>query len=117
MHLKIFFITLSLLFIFHCGQSQIKSFTKYDTLRGSLSPARTCYDVHFYNLKLKIDPDKKYISGSNSIYFKIIEPTTRIQIDLSSRLSIDSMLYHKEPLHFERDSNATFINFKKNSNS
>ncbi len=113
MYLRFFSITLALLFIFHCGQSQIKSFTKYDTLRGSLSPLRTCYDVHFYNLKLNIDPDKKYIHGSNSIYFKIIEPTTRIQIDLSSRLIIDSISYHKEPLTFDRDSNAVFINFKK----
>jgi len=113
MHLRFFSIILSLLFIYHSGQSQIKSFTRYDTLRGSLSPLRTCYDVHFYNLKLQIDPDRKYISGSNSIYFKVKEPFKRIQVDLSSTLRIDSIKHHDETLHFERDSNAVVINFGK----
>ncbi|WP_028981152.1 M1 family metallopeptidase [Sporocytophaga myxococcoides] len=112
MYLRFFSIILSLQFIYHCGRSQTKSFTRYDTLRGSLSPLRACYDVHFYNLKLQIDPDKKHIMGSNSIHFKVIEPFIRVQVDLYSTLRVDSIRHHNETLNFERDSNAVFINFK-----
>lgn len=31
-------------------------FTRADTLRGMLRPERTCYDVTFYDLHLRIDP-------------------------------------------------------------
>ena len=31
-----------------------EQFTKKDTLRGTLSPLRTCFDVGFYDLNIKI---------------------------------------------------------------
>ena len=34
---------------------QKKGFTRADSLRGSLRPERTCYDVQFYELKVKVD--------------------------------------------------------------
>ena len=30
-------------------------FTEADTLRGMLRPERTCYDVTFYDLQIKVD--------------------------------------------------------------
>jgi len=113
MYLKFFTVLLSQLLFYHLAQAQHKHFTRHDTLRGSLSPLRTCYDVYFYDLNLEIDPGKKYIRGSNTIYFKATEPFKTIQVDLFSVLKIDSISYHNETLHFKRDSNAVFISFGK----
>ncbi|HBI87265.1 MAG TPA: peptidase M1, partial [Sphingobacterium sp.] len=40
-------------------------FTRADSLRGYLTPLRTCYDIQYYHLDVKVDIDNKYISGSN----------------------------------------------------
>jgi hypothetical protein len=47
-------------------------FTEADTLRGKLSPLRTCYDVLFYDLDVQVDPDTKSIQGNTIIRFRSI---------------------------------------------
>ncbi|MFD0932272.1 M1 family metallopeptidase [Psychroflexus salinarum] len=110
-----------LLFIFCFSftmQSQLLSgdqdkFTRADTLRGSLRPERTSFDVLSYNLDIRLDPDKQYLSGFNKIKFKIIENTSRIQLDLFQNMKVDSIVYNNKILSYERDENAVFINFNK----
>ena len=38
-------------------------FNRGDTLQGSLNKFRSCYDVFYYDLDIKIEPDLKEISG------------------------------------------------------
>jgi len=80
-------------------------------LHGALSPERTCFDVTFYHLSLRILPDKEYIQGSNKIVFKVVKPTNKIQLDLYKNLSIDSIVFKQQHLIFERKYNAFFITF------
>ena len=46
------------------GQAQLLTkkevFTRADTLRGMLTPLRTCYDVNFYHLDVKFDIAHKF---------------------------------------------------------
>jgi len=86
-------------------------YTRKDSLRGALRPERTCFDVTFYDLKIKIDPRKKFISGSNSITFKVVESTKRIQIDLFARFKIASITWQNKPLNFIREFDAIFVDF------
>jgi aminopeptidase N len=86
-------------------------YTHKDTLRGALRPERTCFDVTFYNLSLKIDPKKKVISGSNDITFRVVQPTQKIQIDLYDIYKIGSIEWNKKTLPYIRDCNALFISF------
>ncbi|MXN90255.1 M1 family peptidase [Flavobacterium sp. Sd200] len=105
---KVFFIaafTLS----FYVANSQ--TFTRRDSLQGGLRPERTNFDVQRYDLSIKVDPDKKYISGYNNITFKVIENTNRIQIDLFDNMAVDSIVYNKTKLAYKRDNDAVFINF------
>ena len=51
-----------------------KSFTRQDTLRGSITPEREWWDLTYYHLDIKVDPDKKYISGKNTIQYKSLLP-------------------------------------------
>lgn len=88
-------------------------FTRADTLRGSITPERACYDVTYYQLDIKIDTLKRAISGSNTISFKVVESTTRIQVDLFKELNVDKIIWKKKPLKYKREGNAIFIDFPK----
>jgi len=86
-------------------------YTRADTLRGALRPERTCFDVLFYDLQVKILPKGKKIEGRNTIYFNVLQPTRRIQIDLFEQYAITGILYNQKPLHYTREFNAVFIDF------
>ena len=88
-------------------------FTEADTLRGMLRPERTCYDVTFYDLQIKVDIDKKYISGYNEIHYKAVDDFSRIQIDLFDNMKINEIVFEGKKLIFERKLNAIFIDFPK----
>ena len=43
--------------------SSAQDFGRADSLRGFLFPERNCYDVTYYHLSLKVDPQMKFIRG------------------------------------------------------
>ena len=88
-----------------------KQFTHADTLRGALRPERNCYDVTFYDLDVKVDIDKKFISGVCEIQFLVKEDFTKLQIDLFENMKIKRILQNDKILDFRREANAVFIDF------
>ncbi len=93
--------------------SERKVYTRADSLRGSLRPERTSYDVKAYDINVRVNPNKKYISGVNQMAFKILKPIQQIQIDLFASMNLDSVIYKNQQLQFKREFNAVFIQFKK----
>ena len=85
--------------------------THADLLRGAYGPYRANNDLLFYHLDIRVDPEKKFISGKNTIRFKMLQDATRIQLDLHAALNIDKILLGDTPLKFERDSGAVFVDF------
>ena len=55
--------------------------TRADILRGEYGPYRANNDLLFYHLDIRVDPEKKFIGGKNTIRFKMLEDGTRIQLD------------------------------------
>jgi aminopeptidase N len=91
------------------------TYTKDDTLRGSITPERAWWDLNFYDLKVKINPDEKTISGSNTIVYTVLKNHQVMQIDLQPPLSIERILQDKQPLNFNKiGKNAYLIALKKN---
>lgn len=90
-----------------------QTFTRYDSLRGALNPLRTCYDVVFYDLNLRVNPATQSIKGYNTIHYKTTAPFTQLQIDLFSNMHISQILHQGQELKFERDSNSVFISFSQ----
>ena len=88
-----------------------REFTKADTLRGSLRAERA-YDVLKYNLQVKVEPEKKYISGFNGITFKAEQDLPVIQVDLFENMKVDSILFRGKKMEYERQHNAVFIDLK-----
>ncbi|NEU07508.1 M1 family metallopeptidase [Flavihumibacter sp. R14] len=88
-----------------------QSFTRADSLRGNLTPLRTCYDINFYHLDVKIDIDNQAINGSNLFKFTATRDFDRLQFDLFENLSISKVVYRGAELKFTREFNAVFVDF------
>lgn len=94
------------------AQNTVKSFTRADTLRGSLLPTRTWWDVQHYDLTVKPDYNSKTIIGKNIISYKVVQPSAgkTMQIDLQNPLQIDSIILNgKKSLPFKKDGNAWHV--------
>ena len=85
--------------------------TRADILRGAYGPYRANNDLLFYHLDVRVDPEKKYLSGKNTIRFKMLQDATRIQLDLHAALNVDKILLGDTTLKYERDSGAVFVDF------
>ncbi|MBS7564130.1 M1 family metallopeptidase [Mucilaginibacter sp. Bleaf8] len=90
-----------------------ETYTRADTLRGMLTPLRTCYDINYYHLDVKFDIDNKFISGSNLFKFTATQNFTKLQFDLYANLKIEKVVYQGQNLPFTREFNAVFVTFPK----
>ncbi len=93
--------------------AQGQEFTKQDSLRGSITPERAWWDLNYYHLKVTVDPEKKFISGSNTIRYKVLEENQTLQIDLQRPLKINKVTQDGKTLEFTSTGNAHFIKLKK----
>ncbi len=108
---KILLFSLSLLVF---NQIEAQNFSRKDSLQGGLREERTCYDVLRYDLDIRIDPEKKWIFGSNTITFKVDDDTNKIQVDLFENMILDGITLDNIPkIEFTREFNAIFIHFPK----
>jgi aminopeptidase N len=92
-------------------------YTRADTLRGALRAERTCYDVYFYDLSVRIIPRGKKIEGGNKVYFRVMQPTRRIQVDLFDNFEITAITWEDQALSWYREYNAVFIDFPRQLNT
>jgi len=90
-----------------------ETFTRADTLRGLLTPLRTCYDINYYHLDVKIDIENKSVSGSNEFAFTATEDFTKLQFDLFENLKIEKVVYKGADVPFTREFGAVFVTFPK----
>jgi len=87
--------------------------SRQDTLRGSITPERAWWDLTYYHLDIKVEPDKKYISGSNTVGYKVLESKKVMQIDLQKPMNITSITSKNKELKFIREGNAYFVELRK----
>ena len=90
------------------------NFTRQDSLRGSITPERIWWNLTYYHLKVKVDPNKKYISGNNTIKYKVLSAYQTMQIDLQAPLTITKVTQDGEELKVIHDGNAHFVKLIKN---
>ena len=94
--------------------SDKNNFTKQDTLRGSITPERIWWDLTYYHLEVNVDPDKKFISGKNTIKYKVLTSNKSLQIDLQAPLKITKVTQEGKELKVIHNGNAHFIQLTKN---
>jgi aminopeptidase N len=94
--------------------SQDYNFTKQDTLRGSITPERAWWDLVYYHLDISVNPDEKFIKGSNTITYSVLNSEDRLQVDLQDPLKITKVEQNGKILDFESVGSAHFIKLVEN---
>jgi len=69
------------------------------------------FDIKYYRCEWEVDPAIRYINGKVTIYFKPIEPTTAITLDMMTTLAADSIKRNGTPLTYTNPSNTLVIDF------
>ena len=82
-----------------------------DILRGQYGPDRSNNDLLYYHLDIRVDPEKKFLSGKNTIRFKMLADGRRIQLDLNDALAIDKIVMGATELKSTREDGAVFVDF------
>ncbi|WP_282124337.1 M1 family metallopeptidase [Algibacter mikhailovii] len=106
------FLVLFLLFEIGHAQNLLSdksNFTRQDTLRGSITPEREWWDLTYYHLDIKVNPDEKFISGKNTIHYKVLKQDSIMQIDLQAPLTLIKAVQNEKELKIIHDGNAHFI--------
>jgi aminopeptidase N len=97
--------------------------THANLLRGEYGRYRANNDLLFYHLDIRIDPEKKFVSGKNTIRFRMLKDDARIQLDLYDNLKVNKIILRGlgdrgrgsgsegKELKYERDSGAVFVDF------
>ena len=90
-----------------------QSYSRQDSLRGSITPERAWWNLIHYDLSVEVQPEKKFIIGQNVITYTVLQENDLMQIDLQSPMKINKVLQNGKELSFISDGNAHFIKLKK----
>jgi aminopeptidase N len=91
--------------------STFRAPTRADLLRGEYGRYRANNDLLHYVLDIRVDPDRKFISGTNTIRFRMLRDDTRVQLELYANFQIERIEADGKPLTFERDRNTVYVDF------
>jgi len=112
-----FALSLALTLLFYYSPAQQKTFTRQDTLRGSIGPARNWWDVLRYDITVHPDYYSKTIRGITKINFKVKKSgNEKMQIDLQYPMQIDSFYldgkkrFNKSDIMSDFENKNHFIN-------
>ena len=113
---SLFLIPILLLSVSINGQSlksDSETFTRQDSLRGSITAERVWWDLNYYHLDISVNPETKSIEGKNTIRYTILEPYQTLQIDLQPPMKLTKAVQDGEELVVVTEGNAHFISLKK----
>jgi len=110
--MRLLLVFISVFCLAFSAQAQEK-YTRADSLRGTLNAMRACYDVTFYDLHLRFDPEKKYLSGQNTLRAKLLQPSDTLQVDLFARWEVLEIAFEakneKIEAAYRREGNFLFV--------
>jgi aminopeptidase N len=93
-----------------------RSYSRADTLRGSITPERAWWDVLHYHINIRPDFATKSLQGSVTIAFALTPNASRakrrsMQLDLQQPLVVDSIIQYApyRRLQFTREDNVCFV--------
>jgi len=95
------------------GKKKKTTFTREDSLRGSVTPERAWWDMTHCALEVKVNPEKKTISGQNTITFKTLSEGQRMQLDLQEPMEIAGVVMGEKELEYEREGDVFFVEMEE----
>jgi len=101
--------------LFFCTASVFgQTFTRQDTLRGTINAERAWWDVTRYEISVQPDYNTKTIRGSNTIHFKTLSTGSKMQIDLQQPMQLDSAKANGQRVSYTREGNVYHIDLGRN---
>lgn len=94
------------------ASAQENTYTRQDTLFGSITPEREWWDLSHYQLEVLVSPQKKFISGKNTVKYTVLKPYQTLQIDLQEPMKLLSAVQNGQELDFKKEGLAHFISLK-----
>lgn len=98
------------------GQSDLFNqditYSRQDTLRGSVTEERAWWDLKHYELSVDVDIENKSISGKNIVTYQVLEPGSVLQIDLQDPMKITRVTQGGKDLEVTKEGNAHFIQLR-----
>jgi len=85
------------------------AYTRQDSLRGSITPARAWWNLKHYDLSVSVDLDARSISGKNIVRYEVLESMDVMQIDLQSPMKISQVTQNGKMLEVIDEGYAHFI--------
>jgi len=67
-------------------------FSRESVLLGEMTPLRSCYDVHYYDIAIAFDADEKSLDGTVEIHATAEADFTLLQIDLHPNFTIKKLI-------------------------
>lgn len=111
--MRITLFTLLLVGFMYPVHAQTYQFTRNDTLRGTVTPERSWWDLNFYRLDVRFNPADSSIKGSNQVFYRVLKPAQVLQIDLQRAMTITRVEQDGKPLSCRQDGDAYFIELTK----
>ncbi|HZF65844.1 MAG TPA: M1 family metallopeptidase [Chitinophagaceae bacterium] len=121
--MKMKIISIVLLIIAHASITQCttaqplhnkQSFTRQDSLRGSITKERAWWDLLRYDITVTPDYNSRSIAGVNKITFYDSGGYT-MQIDLQQPMIIDRAVFDSEEVKFKREGNVYWLFLRDSS--
>lgn len=108
----LFIITCFSLSVFSQTLHQQHVYTHQDTLRGTINPERSWWDVTHYAITVQPDYVAKTIKGSNTITFLAVQPGKEMQIDLQEPMELTAASISSATIPFTREGNVYHLHFQ-----
>ena len=85
-----------------------------EILRGSITPERQWWDLKHYHLSVAVNPQKRYLSGTNVMTYTVLSTNElvkhqRLQIELQSPMVLGKVTQNGKILNVEQDGYTYFI--------
>jgi aminopeptidase N len=90
-----------------------RDFTRADTLRGSITPERSWWNLLKYELHVTPDYEKQTLSGENVLTFQATAEGQTMQIDLQEPMNLLSATWGKRSLSFVREGSVFHLHWPK----
>lgn len=106
-------ITFLLLFMLMGSIAFSQNFTHQDSLRGSITPERAWWNLTQYDLAIEVQPEARFIQGTNTVSYEVVAQNNVMQIDLQPPMQLDKVIQDGTELSFTSEGNAHFIQLQK----
>lgn len=102
---------ISALFLMVSGTSLAQVFTRLDSIAGGINPGRDWWDLVYYHLMVEVQPDKKSISGTNEIHFRVLKTGEKMQLEMQDALKITAVTFADQVLNYTHKDNIIYLTF------